>query len=475
MSQILSTDICVIGAGSAGLSVAAGASQMGARVVLVERGRMGGDCLNSGCVPSKALLAAAHAVQAVRDGRRFGVVTGEASLDLAEAHAHVQRTIAAIAPHDSQERFEGLGVRVIKGAGLFTTPSQLVGGDWVINARRFVIATGSRPAIPPIPGIERVPHFTNETLFDHPHPIPHLVIIGGGPIAVEMAQAHRRLGSRVTLLVRSTLLKRDDPELVAVVRERLAREGVNCRVGLEFLKVEGCAAGVAVELEQGGERHRVEGSHLLVATGRRPNVERLQLEVAGVGLDPNGFIATDRRLRTTNRRIHALGDVVGHHLFTHAAAYQAGIVVRNLLFRLPAKVDYRGMAWVTYSDPELAQVGMTEARARAEGGKVTVLTKPFAENDRARAEGATEGLIKVMVGRGGRILGASIVGRRAGELIQIWSLAMARGLGIGAMASYIAPYPTLGEISKGVAGSYFTPTLYGERTRRLVRLLARWG
>ncbi|MBF0623678.1 MAG: FAD-dependent oxidoreductase [Magnetococcales bacterium] len=475
MSERIKVDLCVIGAGSGGLSVAAGASQMGARTVLVERHRMGGDCLNTGCVPSKALLAAAHAARTVREAEKFGISVGEPQVDMAAVHDHVHGVIAAIAPHDSVERFEGLGVRVIRGEGRFVGPRELTAGDVTIRARRFVIATGSRPLIPRVPGLDQVPFFTNETLFDNRAALPHLLIIGGGPIGLEMAQAHRRLGAAVTVVDQGRILPRDDPELTAVVADRLTAEGVTLRQGVTVTRAERDGAGIAVVVGNGrGESEPLRGSHLLVAAGRRPNLETLNLEAAEVDFTSRG-ITVDARLRTRNRRIFAIGDVAGPYLFTHAAGYQAGIVLRNALFRIPTKVDYRALPWTTYTDPELAHVGLAEAAARAAGEKVTVLRKSFAENDRARAEGATEGLIKVVVGQRGRILGASIVGSQAGELLQPWILAMQQGLGIGAMATVIAPYPTRGEIGKAVAGAWYTPTLFAPRTQRLVRFLSLFG
>lgn len=465
-------DVCVIGAGSGGLSVAAGAAQMGAATVLVERGAMGGDCLNTGCVPSKALLAAAKAAQAVREAGRFGVDGHEPAIDFARVHAHVHGTIAAIAPHDSRERFEGLGVTVINAHARFIGPDALQADGTTVRARRFVLATGSRPLVPPLPGIDTVPVLTNETVFERQAAPEHLIVLGGGPIGVELAQAHRRLGARVTLVEKASILPKDDPDLVAVVRRRLLAEGVALHEGVGVARVERAGNGVAALLEDGG---RIDGSDVLVAAGRRPNVEDMNLEVAGVETGPRGVV-TDHRLRTSNRRIFAVGDVAGGPQFTHVAGYHAGIVVRNILFRLPAKVDYRALPWVTYSDPELAQVGLTEAAARAQHGDgLTVLTSPFAGNDRARAEGASEGLIKVVATRRGRILGASIVGAHAGEQIALWCLAIARRQSVGAIAGLILPYPTLAEAGKGAAGRFYTPTLFGPRTRRIVRLLARLG
>lgn len=474
MVETIKADICVIGAGSAGLSVAAGASQMGASVVLIEKGAMGGDCLNTGCVPSKALLAAAHAAQGFRDAGRFGIGALEPAVDFAKVRDHVRGVIAGIAPIDSVERFEGLGVRVIQEKARFTGPAKVVAGETAVRARRFVVATGSSALVPPIPGLDRAPYFTNETIFDNATCPDHLIVIGGGPIGIEMAQAHRRLGARVSVIEKLRCLPRDDPEITAVALDRLRAEGVALLERTAVRSVEATASGVAVNVETDGRAGRVEGSHLLVAAGRAANVDGLGLDAAGIDFGPRG-IAVDAGLRTTNRRAFAIGDVAGPYQFTHMAGYQAGVVIRRALFRLPAKVDYRAVPWVTYTDPEVAQVGMTEERARAAHGDVKVLRENFADNDRARAERDTDGLIKVMTTRRGRILGASIVGAGAGDLVLPWSMMIARKMKIGAMASLIAPYPTRGEIAKRAAGAYYTPSLFGPRTRWMVRLLSRLG
>lgn len=473
MPHVIQTDLCVIGAGSGGLSVAAGAAQMGARVVLVEKGKMGGDCLNTGCVPSKSLIAAAHAAQAVRTSARFGVNGHEPSVDFRAVHAHVHGVIAGIAPHDSAERFEGLGVRVIREAARFTGPAEVEAGEARIRARRFVVATGSSAAVPPIPGLDETPFFTNETVFDLTERPDHLVVIGGGPIGLELAQAHRRFGAEVTVLQSARILPRDDPDAVEVVRRRVLAEGVALHEGAEVLRVARRGNGVAVAVRVDGRERDVAGSHLLVAAGRRVNVAGLGLEAAGIEHSTRG-ITVDARLRTTNKRVFAVGDVAGGYQFTHAANYHAGIVIRNALFRWPAKAD-AAVPWVTYTDPELAHVGLRADEAEARGHKASAVSFPFAEIDRARAERETEGFAKVVVGRRGRILGATVVGRGAGELILPWVLAISQGLGIGAMAGVIAPYPTLGEVSKRAAGAYYTPKLFGEGTRRVVRLLQRFG
>ena len=467
----IKTDICVIGAGSGGLSVAAGAAQMGASTVLIERGAMGGDCLNYGCVPSKSMIAAARAADTIRHAGRFGVNGHEPQIDFDRVHDHIHGVISAIAPNDSVERFEGLGVKVIRAGARFTGPDTVEADGATIKARRFVLATGSRAAHPPIPGLDDVPFLTNETIFERKSAPEHLIVIGGGPIGMEMAQAHRRLGADVTVLQKGAILPKDDPDLVSVVRNRLTAEGVDLRENVEIARVERHGNGIAAVLSDGT---RIEGSDLLVAAGRQANVDGLGLEAAGIEFSPKG-VKTDARLRTTNRRVFAVGDVAGGPQFTHIAGYHAGIVIRNVLFRLPAKVDYSALPWVTYTDPELAHVGLTEAQAREAHKDVNVLTWGFEENDRAQAERDTEGKVKVLTLPNGRILGASIVGPHAGELIQVWCLAISQKLKIGAIASMIAPYPTLGEAGKRAAGAFYTPKLFSGRTRGLVRFLSWFG
>ncbi len=472
MPKPMKVDIAIIGAGSGGLSVAAGAAQLGASVVLAEKGKMGGDCLNYGCVPSKALIAAAEAAETVRSAAQFGVNGHEPEIDFLKVNGHVHGVIASIAPHDSVERFRGLGVDVIEAPAKFVGPRTIVAGDREITARRFVIATGSSAFVPPIPGLRDLPYLTNETVFDLTEAPGHLIVIGGGPIGLELAQAHRRLGSKVTVVEAMSILPKDDPEAAAVVRARLAQEGVTI---IERAKVDRVAREgnlIAVMHSTGSRAQWVEGTHLLVATGRRANVGSLGLEVAGIAYGPTG-IKVDRRLRTTNKRVFAIGDVAGGFQFTHMAGYHAGIVIRNALFNLPAKVDYSAVPWVTYTDPELAHVGQTEAQAKSADPAAKSITWPFAENDRAQAERATEGFIKAVVGKSGQILGAAIVGRHAGELILPWVLAVQKRLGMRDMTSIIAPYPTLSEVSKRVAGAWFTPQLFSKRTRQVVSLMQR--
>jgi len=474
MAQEITPDICVIGGGSGGLTVAAGAAQMGARTVLVERSKMGGDCLNYGCVPSKALLAAGRAAQAIRMAHRFGIEARDPVVDFAKVHDHVHRVIANIAPHDSVERFEGLGVTVIKAEARFVDARTVEAGEVRIRARRFVIATGSSPVIPPVPGIERAPYFTNQTIFDNTAPLDHLIVIGGGPIGVELAQAHRHLGCRVTIVEMFSLLGNDDPELADIVRLRLRRDGIDLHEGAKITAIASPDGGIEVGFEADGKGATVAGSHLLVAAGRGANVDGLGLERAGIEYSRAGIVV-DSRLRTTNRRVFAIGDAATGYRFTHIAGYHAGIVIRNALFRLPARVNYRAVPWVTYTSPELAQVGLTEAAARETHGRIRVLRAPFADNDRAWTERDVDGLVKVITTRRGVVVGVGMVGAGAGEVIQGWCLPIARRMKIKHMAALILPYPTRGEVNKHAAASYFTQRLFGERTRRLVRLLARLG
>jgi len=463
----IKTDLCVIGGGSGGLSVAAGAVQMGASVVLLEGGKMGGDCLNYGCVPSKALIAAGKHAYAMTSGAAFGVTPVSPDVDYAAAMGHVENVIEGIKPNDSVERFEGLGVKVITDYGRFISKTEVQAGDTIIEARRFVIATGSSPFVPPIPGLDKIDYLTNENIFSLRERPEHLLVIGGGPIGIEMAQAHARLGSRVTVIEGMTALGRDDPEMAAVALKSVRADGVEIVEGAMVSEItrEG---GVTVKTKDGAS---YTGSHILMAVGRKPNITTLDLEKAGIDAHRPGIVV-DTGLRTTNRRVYAIGDVAGGLQFTHVANYHAGVIIRSALFGLPSKAKNDHIPWVTYTNPEIAQVGLTEAQARDEyGDRLEVLRFDYAENDRARTEGLTNGLIKVMVVKG-KPVGASIAGAQAGELIQTWALVIANGLKIGAVAAMVSPYPTLGEINKRVAGQYYTPRLFQNgRVKAVVRFV----
>ncbi len=471
----INTDICIIGAGSGGLSVAASTVLLGMKVVLIEKHLMGGDCLNTGCVPSKALIAAARRAHDMRTADKFGIRAVEPKVDAAALNDHLKSVIAGIARNDSVERFTGMGVQVIQAPARFRDKHTVEAGDTLIKAWRFVIATGSSPAVPPIPGLDKVPYLTNETLFDLREPVGHLVVVGGGSVGMELAQAYLRLGAKVTVLEGMKALGRDDPELSDVVLKHVRAEGMVVREGVRVERVGGWPGVVQVTISTPDGPETIEGTHLLVATGRKPNVEDLNLEAAGIKFDHRGIMVSPG-LVTSNRKVFAIGDVIGGgQRFTHVANHHAGIVFRRALFRLPAKVKSELIPWVTFTDPELAQIGLSEDQARQQHGIIQVFRWPYHENDRAHTERATEGFIKVVTDKKGRILGAGIVGREAGELIQIWSLAISQGLKITDLTNWIAPYPTLGEISKRAAMGTYALSAGKPLVRKAVGLLRKLG
>lgn len=458
----------VIGAGSGGLSVAAGAAQLGLKVVLFEKGEMGGDCLNYGCVPSKALIAAADAAHQARAASGLGVRVGEVAIDFSKVMAHVHAAIAAIAPNDSQARFEGLGVQVVREAARFVNDRTVASDSVRVRARKIIVATGSHAAAPPIPGLAAVPYLTNETLFGLTALPERLIVLGGGPIGVELGQAFRRLGSEVVIIEADALLGREDPAAAAVVLAQLRADGVEVMTGCRATRI---ASGPVVEVDTNGQTRTVKGSHLLVAVGRSPALSGLDLDKAGVETDRNGII-TDKSLRSSNRRVYAVGDAAGRGQFTHLAGAHASLVVRRAVFALPVNADALQTPRVTYCDPQLASIGLGESQARViHGDDLRVERFDFAENDRAIAEGDTRGFGKLITTKKGKILGVTLVGRQAGDHIHLWSLVMSAGLKLSQITSMIAPYPTRGEIGKRLAGQWYTPALFSDRTRRLVAIL----
>ncbi|MCZ7594032.1 MAG: FAD-dependent oxidoreductase [Hyphomicrobium sp.] len=473
-SENITADICVIGAGPGGLAVATGAAAFGRSVVLVERHKFGGDALNYGCIPSRALAAVANRAHAMRSAAAFGIAGRDPEVDMRTVNAHVESVVAGVAPNFAAERFTGLGVRVIHAAARFINKKTVVAGEYRIRARRFVIATGSAPSIPAIPGLDSVPYFTNETIFANQERLHSLIIIGGGPTGLELAQTHSRLGSRVMVLEADKALADEDPELSKFVLEQLAEEGVSVHEGTKVESIEGALGRVRVNVSVGGEKHVVEGSHLLLAVGRRPSTSDLGLEAAGIRHDGRG-IKVNAGLKTSNRRVFAIGDVAGGAPYVQVADYHAGIVVRRALLRLPARVDERLIPRATFTDPEIAYVGLSEVEAAKRAQKIHVLRWPYRENDRAQAERTTVGHVKIITSRDGKILGAGIVGAQAGELIQMWSLAITQGLNIKAMTSWIAPYPTLAEINKRVAASYYAATPASPTLRKVINFLAKLG
>lgn len=481
----ITCDICIIGGGSGGLSVAAGAAQMGADTVLFERAEMGGDCLNTGCVPSKALLSAGKAAYYAKGKPVMGIKANtDDMVDFAAVNAHVHDVIASIAPHDSVERFEGIGVKVIQANASFISKNKVSGIDKdgtevTVKARYFVVATGSHAWVPPITGVEEVDYLTNETIFQLQERPEHLIIIGGGPIGVEMAQAHRRLGSRVSVVDLGPIMFRDDPEIVARLKRQLEAEEINFYEHVQINQVRAAknpaaesTSTIEVELDSG---EVLAGSHLLVAVGRRPNLEGLKLENAGVEVNPKGIV-TDNRLRSSNKRIFAIGDVAGRHQFTHMAAYHGSIAIQNMLFKIPAKVAEHAVPWVTYTDPEMAQTGMNlpEAMMKYGAGEIRYKDWELKENDRAHAERRTDGVLRIITTKKGHVLGATILAPHAGEMIHTWTMAIQKRMKISAIASAIAPYPSYSEASKRAAGSFFTEQLFSPRVRKIVSFLLRF-
>ena len=475
-------DVCVIGAGSGGLNVASGAAQLGAKTVLIERGAMGGDCLNVGCVPSKALLHVAHTASLIRRAGPLGISVSEPEVDYAGAMAHVRRAIERIEPHDSKERFESLGVRVIRDTGRFIDARTVQAGDARIRAKYFVIATGSAPAVPAIPGLDAVPFLTNETLFSRSEAPRHLAIIGAGPIGVEMAQAHQRLGCQVTLIeAQPRILPRDDAELSALLAAQLQADGVTLRLCATVAAVSGKAGDIRIELHSsdgtapGPAQEPVQATHLLIAAGRRPVTDGLGLDAAGIRHSKAG-IAVGPNLRTNRRHVFAMGDVIGGEGFTHLAGHHASVIVREMLFRLPSRVATSAVPRVTYTAPELAQIGLTEAEASAAGLAPRAETLRVDGNDRFVAEniaiGPEAGLAKLVFdGRRGKLIGAAILAPGAGDLIGPLGHVIEGRLKLSAIASQMLPYPTHAEIPKRAAGMHLAKALFAPRTRRLISWL----
>jgi len=470
-------DICIIGAGSAGLSVASGAAQLGRSVVLFEAEDMGGDCLNSGCVPSKAIIAAGKHAHAFGSGVAFGVKAAKPTVNFETVKAHVKGVIDHIAPVDSQERFEGLGCTVIREFAQFKDQNTVESKTTEVRAKRFVIATGSRASAPPIPGLDKTPYLTNETIFTIDEQPKHLLVIGAGPIGLELGQAFSRLGTKVEIVDIAPPLGRSEPEHADVLVKALEAEGVIFHAPVKTKKIRKTKTGVAIDLEDGTV---LKGSHLLVAAGRAPSVNGLELETAGIKYDRRGIEVSDS-LRTSNKRVYAAGDVAkGMGGLTHAAGFHAGQLIRNFYFSPPFMGDRLGkantvrMPAAIYAEPELASIGMTEAQAKEAGHDVRCVTWDFEENDRAIAERDNHGGVKIVATKKGKILGGSIVGDGAGEIIHLLSVAMTNNIKISGLAQIISPYPTRSEAVKRAASSWYTDALFSDRTRKLAGFLTKF-
>ncbi len=462
-------DMGIIGAGAGGLTVASGAAQLGARTLLVEKEpQLGGDCLHYGCVPSKALIKTACVYHAMKEASRFGLPDVDLPpVDFARVSERIRAVIAAIQPHDSEERFCELGVRVLFGEASFTDAHTIAVNEQRLTAKTWVIATGSSPVIPPIPGLADTPHLTNREIFGLQRLPRSMVVLGGGPIGVEMAQAFNRLGTRVTVVdLAPQVLGREDADMAADVMHIMAAEGVRFHLecGIESIRDQGRLKEVSLK-DKSGAVIRLQAEQVLVALGRRANTDGLGLEKIGVEMHRGG-IRVDARLRTSRRHIYAVGDVNGGYQFTHAAGYEGGIVISNAVFRLPRKADYRFMPWCTYVDPELASIGLNEKAAAAAGIDYHVWREPFGENDRSLAEGNTTGRIKLILNEREKPVGVQILGPHAGDLLGEWVAALNGGVKLSTLAAAVHPYPTLTEISKRVTGAYFSPKIFSDRVKK---------
>ncbi len=462
-------DIGIIGGGAAGLTVASGAAQLGAKTLLVEREKhLGGDCLHFGCVPSKTLIRTAQVYHTMKTSEDFGLPRGEVPpVDFTKVKERIQSVIATIQNHDSEERFCSLGARVVFGQPTFSDEHSIRLNGKTLSAKNWVIATGSSPNIPPIEGLDKKPHITNKEIFSLDRLPESMVILGAGPIAIEMAQAFCRLGTKVSVVQRSgQILSKEDPDMADEMMQILAGEGIDFHLNVSVLDVKDLGNEREVRLkDKEGKATSLKGEQLLVAMGRDPNLEGLHLEGIGVESERKG-IRVDERMRTTQKHIYAAGDVTGAFQFTHAAGYEGGIVVSNAIFRLPRKADYTFLPWCTYADPELASIGMNEKRARQAGIEYSVFTEAFRDNDRSLAEGEGVGKIKMLLDKDEKPIGVQIIGPQAGELLSEWVAVLNGKVKLSTLASAVHPYPTLGEINKRVAGAYFSPKIFSDTIRK---------
>jgi pyruvate/2-oxoglutarate dehydrogenase complex dihydrolipoamide dehydrogenase (E3) component len=464
-------DIVVIGGGVGGLVVAAGGATLGAKVALVEKNRMGGDCLWYGCVPSKTLIKSARIAYAMRHADRWALRPADPAPDLAQVMERVRSVIAGIEPNDSPERFRALGVDVTFGDGRFTGPDVFEVNGRKLTGTTFVLATGSRPAIPTLAGLDATPFLTNETLFDLREPVPSLLVVGSGPIGSELAQAMRRLGSEVTVVdIAPRILPHEDEDLAQVVHQQMRAEGIRYCLETTIQRVAAGDGAITVAIKsRNGEDSALTATHLLLAAGRRPNVENLGLDAAHVAL-ANGQLVVDAGLRTTNPRIYAIGDVAGGYQFTHLAEHHAGVILRRALFKLWWTKPSPVVPWCIYTDPELARVGLSETEVRAKGIAHRVYRFPFADIDRARTDNDTEGFAKLVTDPRGKLLGAAIVGPSAGELIAECVLAISKGLHAKDLSAAIHTYPTLAQVNRRAADQRMKEALSPTAARWIKRL-----
>lgn len=462
-------DIAVIGGGAAGLVVASVAAQLGLNVALVEKQKqLGGDCLHYGCVPSKSLLRSAHVAHIVRNADHYGIRVTQAVTDMQQVNASIQKAVEQIQQHDSHERFRELGCDIYTGSARFVNAHNIQVGDAVLNAKRFVVATGSTAWVPDIEGIESTSYLTNENMFNLEVLPEHLLILGAGPVGVEMAQAFARLGSRVTLIEQAErILPQFDRDISRVLKQQFLADGINIVHGTA-VRVQQYDDSREVVLDDG---RRFSGDQLLVAIGRRPVVNGLGLDKAGVDFGGHG-IKVNTRMQTSRRHIYACGDVTGLMPFTHVAEQQAGVVIANAIFRIPKKMDYRVIPAVVYTEPECAQVGMGMEEAE-QNSSVRVIQFNMRQLDRAITDNTAVGLIKLIV-RKGRIAGAHAIGHHAGEIIHELALAIQENMKLSKITGLVHAYPSYSQLNRRAAGQYYRDSLFSPFTKKLVRVLSRW-
>jgi len=474
MAEMLSPDICVVGGGRAGIAVALGAAREGVPVVLVDKDRLGRADNASDSVSSKALIAAASHHEVLRRAPAFGVTGAPLQVNFGKVSDHIRSVGEAVAPYVSAERLTALGIRVISAPARFLDRRTVIAGEFTIIARRFVLAAGGVPAVPDIPGLADIEYMTPRNAFDITRKPGHLMVIGAGPHALELAQAFNRLGVDTSVIDSNAALPDDDPELATVVLDRLRAEGVRIRDRVAISGITRRRGGVRVTLVEDGEEVAVDGSHVLLAAGRVPNTADLGLAAAGIDHGDTG-IAVDKFLRTTNRRVYAVGDIVAGPASATRADYHAERVLSGILYRLPKRVLATDIPLVTFTDPGIARIGLSEAEARQGNDRVRVLRFPFIENDLSQAERLPTGFIKVIVSRRGRVLGVGIVGHDAGELIALWSLAIAKGLNIRAIAEMVPAYPSRAEVAKRVSEGFGEVDLTRQFRRRIIEFLRKFG
>lgn len=462
-------DIGILGGGAAGLTVASGAAQLGAKTLLVEKEKeLGGDCLHYGCVPSKTLIRTAHVYHMMKNAKNFGLPQIKPpKVDYKDVANRIRSVISTIQKHDSEERFCSLGAKVEFGEATFIDEHAIqLNGD-TISAKNWVITTGSSPGIPPIEGLDKTPYITNKEIFYLDQLPKSMIIFGAGPIAVEMAQAFSRLGTETTVVQRSgQILSKEDKEMADEVMNVLSSEGVIFHLNASVVRITDMRNKKEVIIRKGdGKEIALKAETLLIAMGRKPNLDDLGLDKIGIPFNSKG-IEVDNRLRTKLKHIYAAGDITGDYQFTHAAGYEGGIVVSNAIFHFPRKVDYTFLPWCTYTDPELASIGMNEKRAKSAGIKYSVWTEEFKDNDRSLAEGEEVGKLKMILDENEKPLGVQILGPHAGELLSEWVAILNGKVKLSTLASAVHPYPTLGETNKRVAVSYFTPKIFSDRIKK---------